>query len=209
MAQETNEITQHIAAHIGQPLEEALCEIVGLLKVQVVPATEQRPFQTLVTTGMSDHAMTAPAGTEQYRHAEVFLHLPKEWPLTLSAFRDPNLYWPVEWLRLIAHYPENSPVLLADQNTIGNGKPFAPNTRLSSVMLLRDRTAFGRLPLRDGRLVNFYQIVPLYEEERVLKEKQGTAALLKLFQQHGISQVIDSERINVAGGLTAAKSPNE
>jgi Suppressor of fused protein (SUFU) len=195
-----DEITQHIRAHVGQPLEEALREIVGLLRIQVVPASEERPYQTLITTGMSENAMTAPAGMEDYRYAEVFLHLPKDWPLTKSALRDPNVYWPVEWLRLVAHYPENSPVMLANQNTIGNGEPFAPNTSLSCMMLLRDPTGFGQLRLQDGRNVHFYQLVPLYEEERVLKKEKGTAALLKLFQQHRISEIIDPKRINVARG---------
>lgn len=195
-----DEITQHITAHLGQPLGEALREIIGLLRIQVVPASEQRPYQTLITTGMSENAMTAPDAMKEYRYAEVFLHLPEDWPLTKSAFRNPDVYWPLEWLRLVAHYPENSPVMLADQNTIGNDQPFAPNTSLSCIMLLRDRTGFGKLRLQDGRTVHFYQLVPLYEEERVLKKKQGTAVLLKLFEQYGISQVIDPKRINVARG---------
>jgi Suppressor of fused protein (SUFU) len=42
-----------------------LKEIVGILCIQVVPATTDRPYKTLVTTGMSEYAMTAPTDAVQ------------------------------------------------------------------------------------------------------------------------------------------------
>jgi len=65
-------------------------------------------------------------------------------------------------------------------------------------MLLQDPTDFGELRLPDGRLVRFYQLFPLYEEERLLKIQKGTAALFELFEKNGIDEVIRPDRPNVA-----------
>jgi hypothetical protein len=197
---EPDEITRHIACHLGQPLDQAIHEAIGLLRIQVVPASADRPFQTLVTTGMSEYSMTAPEGHEDYRHIELYMHLPGDWPLTKEAWKDQDHYWPIRWMRLIAHYPESSPVFLASEHTIGDSpvEPFAPGTGLSCMMLLERPDELGPLRLADGRTVRFYQLVPLYEEERVLKERKGTGALFGLFDQHSIGFVVDPHRPNVA-----------
>jgi len=85
------------SARVGAPLDTCLREIVGIVRIQVVPAATDRPYKTLVTTGMSDYAMTAPAGAEDYRHIELFMHLPADWPLSQEAWNEPNHYWPIEW----------------------------------------------------------------------------------------------------------------
>jgi hypothetical protein len=195
-----NEITQHVARHLGAPLEMGLRETVGSLSILVVPASQQRPWQTLVTRGMSEHAMDAPAGAEDYRCIELFMRLPPDWPLTREAFDRPDNYWPIESMRLIAHWPETEPVFLASEQTVGNSppEPFAPGTRLSSMMLLEDPTAFGSMRVADGRVVRFYQLIPLYEEERAMKERMGTRALIEAFQRNGVSDVIRPDRVNVA-----------
>jgi Suppressor of fused protein (SUFU) len=195
-----DEIAQHVARHLGAPLEMGLRETIGSLNILVVPASQRQPWQTLVTMGMSEHAMDAPAGAEEYRHVELFMRLPPDWPLTREAFDLPDNYWPIESMRLIAHWPETEPVFLASEQTVGNSppEPFAPGTRLSSMMLLEDPTAFGSLRLGDGRVVRFYQLIPLYEEERAMKERMGTRALIEAFQRNGVSGVIRPDRVNVA-----------
>lgn len=197
---EPDEITQHITRHLGPPLPDAIREIIGYIRIQVVPPGEGRPYLTLVTTGMSECTMTAPAGYEDHRHIELFMHLPPDWPLTKGSWRDPNCGWPIEWMRLIAHYPESSPVFLASEQTVGNSppEPFAPNTQFSCMMLLQEPGPFGRLRLKDGRTVRFYMLVPLFEEERVFKAREGTAALLARFTQHRIGKAVQVDRLNVA-----------
>jgi hypothetical protein len=195
-----NEITQHVARHLGSPLEMGLRETSGSLEILVVPASQRRPWQTLVTRGMSEHAMDAPAGAEDYRHVELFMRLAPDWPLSREAFGELDNYWPIEAMRLIAHWPGMEPVFLASEQTVGNTppEPFAPGTRLSSMMLLEDPTAFGSTRLADGRLVRFYQLIALYEEERAMKERLGTRALLEAFRRNGVDDVIRPDRVNVA-----------
>jgi hypothetical protein len=57
-----------------------LKEIVGILRIQVVPATTDRPYKTLVTTGMSEYAMTAPTDAS-YRALPGAVAPPARYPL--------------------------------------------------------------------------------------------------------------------------------
>jgi len=195
-----DEITRHVTQHLGAPLDMGLRETPGSLTILVVPASQRQPWQTLVTKGMSQHAMDAPEGAGDYRHVELFMRLAPDWPLSREAFGKLDNYWPIEAMRLIAHWPEMEPVFLASEQTVGNTppEPFAPGTRLSSMLLLQDPTAFGSTRLADGRLVRFYQLIALYEEERAMKERLGTRALLEAFQRNSVDDVIRPDRVNVA-----------
>jgi len=62
-----------------------------------------------------------------------------------------------------------------------------PNPRLTPV-----------LPLGPERRVWFYSLYPIYTEERDLEKEKGTEHLVRLFQKHNISTVIDVHRPNVA-----------
>ena len=63
-------------------------------------------------------------------------------------------------------------------------------------MLLEAPGEFGQLKV-NNKTVRFYQLFPLYEEERVLKESEGLGKLFHLFQDNSISQVINPHRLNV------------
>src|SRR6185436_4391680 len=76
-------ISDHVARHIG-PIEmvwhEILSDLVHIDVHQIAP-TADRPFWTLVTTGMSDVAMAAPEGCEDWAFAELMICLPKDWKM--------------------------------------------------------------------------------------------------------------------------------
>ena len=159
--------------------------------------------QILVTEGMSARPMTLPAGGEAFQFAELVLRLPSDWPLTLKAFANPNHYWPIEWLKRIARYPHDNDTWLGGPHTIiANGEPpepFAPNTKLSCLMLLANPSEFGRWTRpTDGAEVVFYDVFGLYPEERDLELREGLPELLNRFQDRFISNVLDPERPNVA-----------
>ena len=110
--------------------------------------------------------------------------------------------WPYQWLRKIGFYPFAEDSWLRDQYAIfPNGdppEPLAPNTRLSCLMLLEDSSPAGRLQCDDGRPILFYQVHPLYTEERDLDLERGLFELLTRFDAAGISDVVDVQRPNVA-----------
>ena len=103
-----NAIGGHIIQHVG-PITNVFHERVPSvvqIDVLVVGPSDERPFTTLVTCGMSDRAMHVPiedpddlARIPELRYAELLLCLPPDWPLTPEAFADESNYWPIRWLK--------------------------------------------------------------------------------------------------------------
>jgi hypothetical protein len=200
-----NEIIRRMEKHLGPVQEVALTEIVCgevSLSVHVVPPTLERNWITLFTTGMSDKAMTVPPDCEKYQHAELLIHLPADWPLTGKLLKKAKNFWPVEWLRRIAHYPhENRTWLTGDHAVIANGDPpkrLAPGVGFTCLLVLAKHTKSGWLKSRSGRTVCFYTVFPIYTEERDFEAAHGARELLRLFQENRVAAVVDPERVNVA-----------
>lgn len=61
----------------------------------MIPPAVDRPFHVLVTSGMSDLAMTVPEGMEFFRRAELMIALPADWPIEGPRFEDEQGYWPI------------------------------------------------------------------------------------------------------------------
>jgi hypothetical protein len=57
---------------------------------------------------------------------------------------------------------------------------------------------FGVWERPDGKDVHFYELIPLYAEERDLELERGLAFLLEEFEAYGVGQVVEVDRVNVA-----------
>ncbi|HZT78842.1 MAG TPA: suppressor of fused domain protein [Gemmataceae bacterium] len=201
-------ISDHIETHIGKVagvFHEIVSDLVHI-DVHVVEPTDDRPYHTLVTSGMSDLPMTVPEGAEDWRFAELVISLPPDWPLTQEAFQDERNYWPVRWLKMLARLPHEYDTWLGWGHTVPNGdppRPFAANTKLCCALLLTPMLTpeeFWQLRTDDDRTINFYALVPTYHEEMAFKLKNGVEALLERFGEEGVTELLDVKRTNVCKG---------
>jgi predicted Zn finger-like uncharacterized protein len=200
-------ITNHVETHLGA-VASVFHEIVSdLVHVDVfyVSATDDKPYHTLVTSGMSDLPMTVPEGAEEFRHAELLLSLPPSWPLTQEDFEDERNYWPIRWLKMLARLPHEYDTWLGYGHTIPNGdppRPFAPDTKLCCQLLLLPALVpadFLTLQTAD-RTIHFYALVPLYREEMEFKLRHGTEELEELLRRQDVTELLDVKRPNVCKG---------
>ena len=210
-------IAAHLQRHLG-PVSEVLREV-GADKVpidiHVVPPSEQFPFYTLVTAGMSDQPMLTPAEakpSEAPPYAELCMLLPAEWPLptpasgpsTAELAADEAAYWPIRWLKMLARLPEEYHTWLGFGHTVPNGAeaaPLADNTRLGCLMLLTAISLpeeFQELRVGPAKTIQFYTLYPIYPEEMALKMNLGASALLDRFEEADLSDVVDLHRPNLA-----------
>jgi hypothetical protein len=205
-------IVEHVIEHIG-PVTNVFHEIESdsvRIDILVVGPNDQRAFTTLVTCGMSDRPMRVPIENPEdlgivpeLRYAELLLCLPPEWPLTTEAFRNEANYWPIRWLKRLARLPHRCDGWLGLGHTIPNGDPpasFAPSVPfcgwlVDEPVLLPN--GVQKLRLLD-KVVNFYSIVPLYEEEMLLRLRKGSGSLSHLLDRAKVSELIDVGRRNVA-----------
>ncbi|MBI5369440.1 MAG: suppressor of fused domain protein [Planctomycetes bacterium] len=205
------EIEGHIARHVGKPaavFHELVSDRVHVDVQQVAPAPE-RPYWTLVTSGMSDLPMTPPAAAAECTHAELVLCLPDYWPLDQESMKHDQTAWPISGLQYLARFPHKFGTWLWAGHTVPNGdppEPLAPGTGLCCFLLLRPRLVpegFRELATPDGRRIHFFGLFPLYREEMEYKLRMGSDALEALFEEHGITERIDPKRRNVCGRRAA------
>ena len=180
-------IEQHVENHFGS-FKNVFHEITSPdihVDIVVIEPTPERNYYVLVTMGMGAKEMNVPEDLKQYQleRAELMVCLPPSWKL--DDISDEKWYWPLRWLKILARLPGEKNTWLGWGHTIPNGAPLAKNTSLSAMMLIYPG-AFGkesfRCELPSGDRVNFYQILPLYDEELEYKLKNSAEALLYLMR---------------------------
>ncbi len=205
---EIEAIDAHITRHIG-PVKAVFHEIISDLvhiDVHMVEPTKERPFHTLVTSGMSDLPMSAPEDFPEHRFAELMLCLPPAWPLQNKDFEDEANYWPVRWLKMLARMPHEYQTWLWRHHTIPNGdpaSPLAPGVPFIGVMLGDPTTvdeAFRELRVSEEKTIHFFSVLPLHPDEMELKLERGADELTERLRQEGCTELVNLGRKNVAGG---------
>ena len=198
--QELEVIENHIANYFGN-FNNVIHEIVSPdihVDICVIDPTPERNYYTLVTMGMGAHRMKVPKELRKMGldRAEVLITLPPDWDLKSD---DEKWYWPLRWLKILARLPGEYDTWLGYGHTVPNGEPFAENTQLSGVMLsmpyyFGPEASVCTLP--KGDKVNFYQVIPLYENEMNFKIQNSAEDLEDRFPEN-FNMVLDIARENV------------
>jgi hypothetical protein len=196
-------VAAHIEAHIGEPdlvFHQLVSEYVHV-DIHVVRPTEERPWITLVTSGMSERAMTTPEGIgPQYSRAELTMALPPDWPIQSKEERH---YWPFRILQQIATLPHRFDSWVWVDHTIPNDdppRPYAEDTGFCCALLGVPRLAdhaFVHMTHGD-HTVTFLAVCPLYEDETNLKLNEGADALTERLDAAGVTELLDPTRPSVA-----------
>ena len=171
------------------------------LDVCIVEPTEEEPFYKMVTMGAGAYRMQVPEKFRKYQldYAEYVIYLPKEWNIDSGEDMD---YWPIRVLKDTARLPIWCNTWLGYGHTMQSdeeGSPYAANTGFNSAVLdyARGRKGDIRLIMPSGKVVNFYEIIPLYPEELEFKKENGADALFEKLKEKGIQyKVMDINRRN-------------
>ncbi|MFS0765690.1 MULTISPECIES: suppressor of fused domain protein [Peribacillus] len=196
-------ILEHVAKYFG-PIKKTISETVPgsrvSVNIHIIPPSINKDFTTLVTTGMSDEPMDYSDKESVFKYAELLLKLPSSWIVENEDMKDQNHYWPLGWLRKVAHIPHIYDGWLKEGVILPNGEspqPFASNTKLSCIMVCRPQESeMDNVPTKQGN-IHIYTLVPIYEEERNLALEKGHEYLLKRMSEKRISDVLDIHRVNV------------
>lgn len=207
------QITAHIERHLG-PVTHVFRQAPGdasssatamdtNIAIHHVAATKTRPIQTLITSGMSDLPMPVPEGVESPRYLELMMTLPESWKLEAEFTSQDEWFWPVHQLQSLAAYPRKFSTWLGWGHTVSNGdppEPLGPNTKLCGAIIVPSLLVprhFYELTI-GAQTIAFYSAVPLYKEELEMKSRDGMKPLVEKLADHGITDVIDPKRRNVA-----------
>ncbi len=198
-SEEMDAIGQHIERYFGKydyVFHERISPDIHV-DICMVPPSEDRDYYTLVTMGMGAHRMNVPEELSDYEleRAELAIALPNDWKLTKEALQNEQWYWPIRLLKTIARFPGECDTWLGWGHTLDNGGPFTEHTKLSAAMLIgpqcvEDGGEVCALP--NGEEVNFYQVIPLYQNEMEYKIQRSADDLLD--KMEGISFVVHPNR---------------
>lgn len=179
----------------------------------VIPPSEERDFYTLVTMGMGAHKMNVPSelAEKKLNRAELIICLPPDWELDQESLEDEAWYWPIRLLKATARLPINENSWLGWGHTVASGpdgEPYHDSVDFSSIILTQpgdfpEDAAVCTLP--DGDEVNFYALIPLYQEELDFKLTHGAGALIDLMcadPEAGPLMLLDPERRNICAPET-------
>jgi hypothetical protein len=200
------QISAHIEKHLAE-VDSVFHEIVSdtvHIDVHFVKPTKAFPFVRLITSGMSDLPMAVPPDSQAPKYVELIATLPGNWKLDQEFFKDETWYWPIRLIKSLARLPHKHGTWLGWGHSVPNGnpaEPYAENTKLTGAVILAPASvpeAFHTLAISPGKIIQFYAVVPLYEEEMNLKLRSGSDKLLEKFDNAGINDIIDPTRRNVA-----------
>ena len=197
--EEMEAVEGHIQQYFGK-VENVFHELVSPdihVDICMVPPTEERDYCTLVTMGMGAHRMNVPEELVEYKleRAELAIALPADWKLDQESMKDEKWYWPIRLLKSLARLPIASDTWLGFGHTMDNKENFAENTKLCAAILTGPQSTEegGEVcTLPGGEEVNFYQVIPLYEDELDYKLEHDVDALLD--KMAGISFVVNPTR---------------
>ncbi|WP_138754219.1 suppressor of fused domain protein [Paenibacillus sinopodophylli] len=199
------QIYAHVETYIG-PIEGVFREIISdNLSIDIIVAapTSKRNCYTFVTYGMSELPMTVPEGAEEYRYAELMICLPPTWKISDEDFKDERNYWPVRALKTLARFPHEYHTWLYMGHTLANGepvKPYSEGTKFQGMLLslpdVEDKREFFNLTISDEKVIHFFTLVPIYQEEMDYKLKNGMEALFAKLNKIGTDDVVNLNRKN-------------
>ncbi|MDD7739824.1 MAG: suppressor of fused domain protein [Fusicatenibacter sp.] len=204
----SQEEQEQVEAYVGQafgPFQEVFHEIYSQdirVDVAVIPPASESDYYKLVTMGMGAHKMAVPEKFRLYGldRAELVLFLPKEWKIK----SDEEIWrWPVQCLKACARWPVRNHEWVGIGQVIRPG--YVPNTESArnefrGFLLQHAVTVPGvrsELELKEDVFVQFYQMIPLYEEEADLIQKTGDPnQILSRFDEKDRRYLIDGKRTN-------------
>lgn len=189
-------IEAHIETHYGpestiwrHPLSK---EQGSPIFLRLVQPTEERPFLTAITVGMSERPMVF---EDEEFSCELVMVLPPDWPL------EPEIMtWPLMALDQLAHFPHEYKTFLGPGNTIQNPYPWSPcglNGAIIGTQLLAPSDEATQL-VHEGREIELLAPWLLYQDEMQLKFDHGPEHLLDACLEAGVCEAIMPDRPSFA-----------
>ena len=204
-ARDLERLSNHITRWWGDAPEvfhEIVSEYVHI-DLHLIPATADRRYHTVVTTGMSDRPMKLVPGQEAKRYCELMMALPPTWPIRSDEIRTEDKWWPFRHLKQTARFPHVYGTRVWYGHTVANedppqqlytGVPFVGG--ILSIPVLCPKEAWT-CEVSSAKKVYFFAFVPLHDAELRFAWESGSKALFEKLDEADVSELIVPDRQSV------------
>lgn len=203
-------LVQHLRRHLGEPstmLAEAVPDELRI-DLLVFPPTDERPFVTLATVGMSALPMHVPTELADHARQELLIGVPADWPGledgvadVEGALRDDAAYWPIRLVKGLARYPRRSSTWVSWGHTIPSATRFHASVPFLTALvgpplglpagITTAQTAVGR--------VSYLAVLPITDAEtqHATASAGGSDDLVERLEAAGVTIAVDPGRASV------------
>ncbi len=176
------------------------------IDVAVTEPDEERDFYTLTTIGMGARRMDVPEELAERNRAfaELCVCLPPDWDVMNDA-------WPFHMLQQTARIPFSK----HDHLGVGNAYhgPMMRDSGFAANFIVPAATRNGtstRLMMPNGRIVNFYLLIPVYEEEwDYIASRRDSQSFWERYSQNVGSIVVEPGRESCVDGTEPDEDEDE
>ena len=165
--------------------------------IAVSEPTADRQFYTLATIGMGANRMRVPKALEERNaaFAELTVCLPPDWDFV-------NDVWPFHMLKTAARFPFDNHDMLGVGNAYHGAVMHGSDFDATFVIPAATRgTTSTRLMMPNGRIINFYLLLPLYEDEwDYIVSRKDSYSFWERYSERIGSVVVDPERESCIDG---------
>lgn len=176
------------------------------IDVNILKPSPKADYYVMYTTGMSDMPMSLPDGYEDradLKYGELYMFLPSSWNPgdvgQVSSDISDSEFWPIHMIKYLARFPHEYRTWLGAGHTIPNGPDYEPlcaDTKMGGVVLVQTGQDLGSLTTENGTIINFYMMIPAYQEEIEYKLKYGMEALDQKYSEGNLPMILDIHRPN-------------
>lgn len=199
----TDEEREVVERYIGEafgPIARTFYDVDGdrmPVDIAVTEPDAARRFYTLTTVGMGAHRMEVPEELAERNQAfaELTVCLPPEWDLMRDS-------WPFHMLKETARHPFAHRDLLSVGNAYHGAVMHGSDFDATFVIPAATRgTTSTRLMMPNGRIINFYLLLPLYEDEwDYIVSRKDSYSFWERYSERIGSVVVDPERESCIDG---------
>lgn len=180
--EEFTAINEHYDRYVGETTN-VFHEIVSdrvHIDVNIIPEVPGRDFKVLYATGMS--ALPMPGLPRESQYAELFVVLPKDWPIEGDPLEDERNFWVIRMLKTMSRIPTDYGKGIYPGISMPNSDPDQPfpGTGFYGMMLGTPGIfdpMFEQLNVGE-KTINFYPLLPMTKPEVDWKMVQPSATAL-------------------------------
>lgn len=157
---------------------------------------ENKKYCLLYTDGLSKHLQQVDEKNKKFARIELYFLLPEYWDFSKKN-------WPVFWLNKIAQVPQKNKTWFGLGDTLPAGNPPQEIDEIlkCSYFILSEplflESEFVKLSKID-ETVSFMAVIPIFTREFDFKMQNSASALLKIFKEKAVYEMIDLYRQPVA-----------